>query len=327
MIPRSFKTFSLAMLASIFLAGCTQIIPMIAPKMEHEDNISTAFPYESEYVNVLGSRMHYVDEGPKDAPVVVLVHGNPTSSYLWRNIIPELSKTHRVVAPDLIGMGKSDKPDLDYTLQDHQKYFAGFMRTLNLQNISLVLHDWGGGIGVHYAHTHKENIKDIMMIEAVHRPMEWSEADMVGRYLFQRFRDPEDGYELIVEDHYFVEKLLPMMAGRDLSEQEMNSYRAPYVELEDRKPIRQWPLEIPISGTPERNVKSVGANYAYLKNSNVPLHFVHAEPGLIYSPVVVEGLKRDIPRARFTNVGEGLHFLQESKPRQLSDIISKWLNR
>lgn len=327
MKPTFFKFLPIALVFSLVLAGCTQIIPMIAPKMEHEPNISAAFPYESRFVEVQNSLMHYVDEGAKDAPIVVLLHGNPTSSYLWRNIIPELSKTHRVVVPDLIGMGKSDKPDLEYTLQDHQKYFTDFVAALGLKNISLVLHDWGGGIGAHYARTHQDNVKDIMMIEAVLRPMDWSEADMIGRYLFKKFRDPKDGYKLIVEQHYFVEKLLPMMAGRDMTEEEMDVYREPYIDQADRKPIHQWPNEIPISGTPERNVVSIQANYDYLKSSNIPLHFIHAEPGLIYNANVVEGLKGDIPRAEFTNVGEGLHFLQESKPRQLSLIIHQWLNR
>ncbi|MEM9605497.1 MAG: haloalkane dehalogenase [Pseudomonadota bacterium] len=313
-------------LASGCLAACTAIIPRIAPKVDHEADISADFPFESRFIDVLGSQLHYVDEGQPTAPTALLLHGNPTSSYLWRNIIPTLARTHRVVVPDLIGMGRSAKPDIDYTLQDHQRYITAFIDALGLADMDLVLHDWGGAIGVHYARMHPDNVDSIMMIEAVHRPMQWDETDVVSRYLFKTLRDADDGYDLIVEQNYFVEKLLPMMAGRDLSDAEMDAYRAPYRAKSDRAPLRQWPLEIPISGTPARNVESVGDNYAFLATSRVPVHFVHAEPGLIYNAEMVDSMKRDLPDAVFTHLGEGMHFLQESQPTRLAEAISAWIN-
>ena len=305
--------------------NATAIIPAIAPKVDSEANISPEFNFQSNYASVLGSKIHYVDEGSGE--VVVLVHGNPTSSYLWRNIIPTLAETNRVIALDLVGMGKSDKPSIDYTYQDHAKYFNAFIESLELKDVTLVLHDWGGAIGLDYARKSPDNVKQIAMMEAVTRPMSWSEADLVTKTLFKKFRDEKEGYELIVEDNYFVEKLLPMMSGRKLSELEMNSYREPYLQESDRKPVRVWPQEIPISGTPERNTSDIAKNYEYLKNSDVPVLFIHANPGIIYTQDFVTSLDRDIDRATFANIGEGLHYLQEAQPAKLASVISEWINK
>ena len=328
---KSSKKF-IALLLPLLIAGSalavsaniTNIIPAIAPKVDSEANISPEFNFTSNYASVLGSKIHYVDEGSGD--VIVLVHGNPTSSYLWRNVIPTLAQTHRVIALDLVGMGKSDKPNIDYTYQDHTKYFNAFVESLELKDITLVLHDWGGAIGLDYARKNPDNVKQIAMMEAVTRPMTWDEADPVTKILFKKFRDEEAGYELIVEDNYFVEKLLPMMSGRKLSEVEMNNYREPYLQESDRKPVRVWPQEIPISGTPEGNTIDITQNYEYLKNANVPVLFIHADPGIIYTKDFVNSLDRDIERATFANIGECLHYLQEAQPTKLANVISQWIN-
>ena len=302
-----------------------KIIPAIAPKVDSEANISPKFNFKSNYASILGSNIHYIDEGSGE--IVVLVHGNPTSSYLWRNIIPTLAKTHRVIALDLVGMGKSDKPDLDYGYQDHTKYFNAFIESLGLNNITLVLHDWGGALGLDYARKNPDNVKQIAMMEAVTRPMSWDEADLVTKILFQKFRDEKIGYKLIVEDNYFVEKLLPMMSGRKLSKLEMDYYREPYLNQSARKPVRVWPQEIPINETPQRNHIDVSKNYEYLKTSNIAVLFIYGEPGVIYSQNFVSTLKQDIPRATFASIGEGLHYLPETQPQKLSGIISEWINR
>lgn len=311
--------------AVIISMKATAIIPVIAPKVDHEENISHEFNFKSNYASVLGSKIHYIDEGSGE--VVVLVHGNPTSSYLWRNIIPTLAKTNRVIALDLVGMGKSAKPDIDYKYQDHTKYFNAFIESLELKNITLVLHDWGGAIGLDYARKNQDNVRKIAMMEAVTRPMSWNEADIVTKTLFQKFREEEEGYELIVEENYFVEKLLPMMSGRKLSKLEMDRYREPFLQKSERKPVRVWPQEIPINETPWQNHMDVAENYEYLKNSDVSVLFIHADPGIIYSEDFVVTLKKDIPRATFASIGEGLHYLQETQPKKLSSIISEWINR
>lgn len=311
--------------AVIISMKATTIIPIIAPKVDSEENISHEFNFQSHYASVLGSKIHYIDEGKGD--IVILVHGNPTSSYLWRNIIPTLSKTNRVIALDLVGMGKSEKPDIDYKYLDHSKHFNAFIESLDLKNVTLVLHDWGGAIGLNYARKNPDNVKKIAMMEAVTRPASWNEADVVTKILFQKFRDEEEGYELIVEDNYFVEKLLPMMSGRKLSELEMDHYREPYLKESERKPVRVWPQEIPIDETPLENHIDVTKNYEYLKNSDTPVLFIHADPGIIYSKDFVVTLEEDIPRATFVSIGEGLHYLQETQPKKISSIISEWMNQ
>ena len=220
------RALSLTMLA-IFSQSCTSIMPMLAPGADDiEPNISSDFPYESHFVEVNGSRMHYVDEG--EGNPILLVHGNPSSSYLWRNVIPKLKEQGRVIAVDLIGMGKSDKPSIGYTFSDHTNYLEGFINQLRLKHFTLVLHDWGGALGIDYAMNNQENIRGIVLIEALMKPMSWDSANIVERYLFRKFRDPEDGHELIAVENYFVRKMLPMMAGRELSEAEMNAYRTKY---------------------------------------------------------------------------------------------------
>src|SRR5437867_11913028 len=175
--------------------------------MTEQREISPSFPYESKYIDVLGSRMHYVEEGSGDP--VLFLHGNPTSSYLWRNIIPHISPIGRCIAPDLIGMGKSDKPDLDYGFFDHARYVEGFIETLGLRNITLVIHDWGSALGFHYARRHGGNVKGIAFMEAIVRPVTWDEWPEQALQMFQAFRTPGTGEQMIMEQNMFVEAVLP----------------------------------------------------------------------------------------------------------------------
>lgn len=205
MISRGRMIFlSLAM--TFALDGCMKVMPMMAPKVEAEKNISAAFPFDDKFVTVDGSQMYYVETGT--GTPVVFVHGNPTSSYLWRNVLPIVGRDHRAIAVDLIGMGKSDKPDLQYSLDDQIRYFDGFMQAMDLKNIILVLHDWGGPIGIDYAIRNPGDIKGIVLMETIVRPMSWSEADFGMRYMFKKFRNPAHGDELIVKENYFVDTLL-----------------------------------------------------------------------------------------------------------------------
>ncbi len=317
------KTLVLASLCLAGSSGCMKIIPAIAPGVDAEPSISAAFPYESKFVEVLGSRMHYIDEGEGDP--ILFIHGNPTSSYLWRNVIPHVRKAGRVVAVDLIGMGKSDKPDLAYELSDHIEYVEAFIEALELENILLVLHDWGGGIGFDYAMRHPENVRGIAFMEAVLRPSRWQDAPAIARYLFKNLRDEKTGYDLIVRDNYFVENLMPMMAGRDLSEEEMDYYRAPYLKEADRKPIRVWPQEIPLDGVPERNQIRMSATYEKLKNSTMPLLLLTADPGMIMDPNLVATLKRELPRMTTEEIGPGMHYVQETQPTNIGKALNRWI--
>jgi len=316
------RTLIVAFSATI-LMGCMNLIPMMAPTVDAEPSISADFPYASRSVDVLGSQMHYVEEGEGDP--ILLIHGNPTSSYLWRNVIPHLRPHGRVIAVDLIGMGKSDKPDIAYQLEDHIRYMEGFIEALDLENLVLVLHDWGGGIGFDYAANHAGNVRGIAFMEAVIRPSRWEDASTVGRFLFKNLRDEEVGHELIVGENYFVEKLVPMMSGRALTEEEMDHYRAPYLDPNDRKPVRVWPQEIPFDEIPERNYIRISFNYAALQQSDTPLLLLHAQPGVIMNERAVASLQQDLPRMQTVSIGPGMHYVQETQPTNIGTAIADWL--
>ncbi len=184
--------------------------------------ISAAFPFESKYIDVLGSKMHYIDEGSGDP--ILFLHGNPTSSYLWRNIIPHVTSRGRCIAPDLIGQGKSDKPDIEYGFFDNVKYIEGFIEALGLQNITLVIHDWGSGLGLHYAMRNESNIKGIAMMEAILMSVpSWEAFPPDFEKMFKAFRTPDVGWDMLVNQNMFVEGVLPGAMVRDLTEEEMKS--------------------------------------------------------------------------------------------------------
>ena len=305
------------------LIGCTSIMPMMAPGVDAEPSISADFPYESHFVDVLGSKMHFVEQG--DGDPILLIHGNPTSSYLWRNVIPLISPVGRVIAVDLIGMGQSDKPDIAYQLEDHIAYVDAFIEALDLENIVLVLHDWGGGIGFDYAMRNPENVRGIIFMEAVVKPMSWADTNFAEKYLFQTLRAEPDGHDLIVGDNYFVEKLIPMMAGREMSQTEMDVYRAPYLHESDRKPIRVWPQEIPFDGIPERTHIRITQTYEKLKTSSVPLLLLVADPGAIVKAEFAETLKRELPRMETRDIGPGIHYVQETQPTKIGHAAASWI--
>ena len=219
----------------------------------NKKQISTEFLFQSNFVEVHGSKIHYIDEG-KGEPILLL-HGNPTSSYLWRNIIPHLTDNARCIAPDLIGMGKSDKPDIEYRFFDHVKYIEGFIDKMKLKDITLVVHDWGSALGFHYAMRNEDKIRGIAFMEAILAPTEsW---DMFqpgfgpeGQKLFQAFRTPDVGWDMIVNQNIFLEVILPKIGTvRRLSEDEMAHYREPFRKPEYRKPVWRWSNEIPIEVT------------------------------------------------------------------------------
>lgn len=290
--------------------------------------ISAKFPFESKYQEVLNSTIHYIDVGDTSAQhTYLLLHGNPTSNYLWRNIVPYLSDHARVVAPDLIGMGKSGKPDIDYDLEDHVQYMDEFIAKMQLTNIILVIQDWGSGIGFHYARRNPENVKGIVFFEAIIRPIEWSDANLIEKYIFKRFRHPEKGHKMIVEKNFFVEKFIPMMSGRKLTEEEMDNYRAPYLKKEDRKPIRVWPTQIAIGGDPEFSTSVIQNYYEYNPTTTIPKLMFHVKPGMIIKKKEAEQIKATWKNLETVYLGKGKHYLQEQYPHEIGDGISMWYHR
>ena len=288
--------------------------------------ISADFPFESHYVEVLGSKMHYVDEGEGDP--ILFLHGNPTSSYLWRNIIPYVTSLGRAIAPDLIGMGKSDKPDIEYRFFDHVKYIDGFIEALGLKNITLVIHDWGSGLGFHYAHRNDANIKGIAFMEALLMPIpSWDMMPEQMVEVFKNLRNPEVGHEMSVNQNFFVEQLLPMTIVRQLTEEEMNHYREPYLDPSSRKPLWVWPNEIPIEGEPADVNEAIGAYNQWLQQTELPKLLLHGNPGTIITEPTVEWAKQSLKNLNAVDIGEGIHFLQEDNPHQIGSEIAEWYNK
>jgi len=286
----------------------------------------SAEEHPKQFIDVNGKRMAYVEMG--DGDPIVLQHGNPTSSYLWRNIMPALAEHGRCIAVDLIGMGDSDKldnpgPD-SYRYVEHREYlFAAWEKLGITENVTLVIHDWGSALGFDWACQHPDDVRGIAYMEGIVRPVTWDEWPEAARGIFQGFRS-EAGEQLVLENNVFVERVLPGSVLRDLSAAEMAVYRRPFEQPgEDRRPTLSWPRQIPIEGDPA-DVHAIVAKYAaWLAESQVPKLFVNAEPGAILT-----GPQREFCRG-FPNQVEvtvaGSHFIQEDSPAEIATAISDWL--
>lgn len=282
-------------------------------------------PYERRRIGVLDAELAYVDTG-RGAPVVFL-HGNPTSSFLWRNILPHVEGVARCLAPDLVGMGDSGKPPAGgYRFVDHARYLDAWFDAMKLaRDVTLVVHDWGSALGFHWARRHPERVAGLVYMEAIVRPLAWAEWPENARKIFQGMRSPA-GEDLVLQKNVFVERILPASVLRAMTEEEMDVYRAPYREAgESRRPVLQWPREIPVDGEPADVVSIVEAYGTWLAQSPVPKLFVNAEPGSI-----LVGAQRDFCR-RWPNQDEvtvkGLHFIQEDSPREIGQAIRSFVER
>jgi len=275
-------------------------------------------------VDVHGSRMYYVEEG-EGAPVVFL-HGNPTSSYLWRNVIPHVSGAARCIAPDLIGMGRSAKPDIDYRFFEHARYLEAFIEALGLGDVVLVLHDWGSGLGFDWARRHADRVRGLAIMEAILTPVpSWDVFPEGAREMFQAFRTPEVGWDLIAKQNVFVEQVLPGSVVRKLGDEEMDAYRAPFPDEASRKPVWRWPNEIPIEGEPADVAEAVGAYRAWLQETEVPKLLFVATPGALIPAPMVEWARSALPNLEVVELGEGIHYLQEDHPDEIGRGIARWL--
>jgi len=293
--------------------------------MSNADTISAEFPFESHFVEVLGSRMHYIDEG--QGPPILFLHGNPTSSYLWRNVIPHLLPLGRCIAPDLIGMGRSDKPNLDYTFFDHARYLDGFIEALDLRDVTLVVHDWGSGLGFHYAARNPDNVRALAFMEAMVSTFNWADFPADFRMGFRMFRAPVIGGVMIQGLNVFLDKLMPQTIRRPLTDVEQERYHEPYPTWGSRKPVRVWPQQIPIDGKPA-DVHEVIASYAeWLRSTDKPKLLLYAHPGGILDARAVERCKETLPALETVDVGEGVHYLQEDNPHGIGEAIADWMTR
>ena len=287
-----------------------------------DNSIRAEDNYQRHRVPVLGSDIAYVDVGTGDP--VVFLHGNPTSSYLWRNVIPKVEGAARCLAPDLVGMGESGKSSNgSYRLVDHVRYMDAWFDALDLtQNVTLVCHDWGSAIAFHWAYRNPERIKGLAYMEAIVRPLTWDEWPEAARSIFQGMRSPS-GEQMVLEQNLFVERVLPASVIRDLTDEEMETYRQPYAEAgESRRPTLTWPREIPIDGEPADVVEIVDTYSRWLATSEVPKLFVNADPGAILTSAQRE-FCRTWPNQQEVTVG-GIHFVQEDSPAEIGQTIADW---
>ena len=282
---------------------------------------------DKKAINVKGKSMSYVDEG--DGDPIVFLHGYPTSSYLWRNVIPHLMGRGRLIAPDLIGMGDSDKLDDSgperYDFFEHRDYLDGFLAGVGVrENVMLVVHDWGSALGFHWAHRHPDAIRGIAYMEAITKPMSWNEFNQAARPVFEGFRSSA-GESMVLEKNIFVEKVLPGSIIRKLTEDEMAEYRRPFLDAgESRRPTLTWPRQIPLDGEPVDVVKVVEAYGQWMATAEFPKLFINADPGAI-----LIGSQRDFCRA-WPNTTEmtvrGIHFIQEDSPDEIGRGIADWMD-
>ena len=278
-----------------------------------------------QFADVNGKRIAYLEAGSGDP--IVLLHGNPTSSFLWRNIIPDLEGCGRVIAPDLIGQGDSDKLPASegpgrYSFEAAFDYLDGLLRNISAdQNVTLVVHDWGSGLGFHWARLNREAVKGIAYMEAIVTPVTWEDWPESARGIFKGFRSSK-GEDLVLERNMFVEAVLPSSIIRELSGDEMAAYRAPFDTPEHRQPTLNWPRQIPIDGEPAHMVELVDAYAHFMASTDIPKLFINADPGSI-----LVGKQREFCRS-WPNQTEvtvkGLHFVQEDSPIEIGQAVAAW---
>ncbi len=284
--------------------------------------VSARDSYPRQRVDAGGVKMAYIDEGRGDS--IVFVHGNPTSSFLWRNVIPHLVPGGRCLVPDLVGMGDSDRTlDGSYRFKDHSRHLDEWFEAVVPEGqVTLVLHDWGSALGFYWAHRHPERVKGLAYMEAIVRPLTWADWPEQARRVFQGFRSPA-GDEMVLEKNVFVERVLPGSVLRSLTEEEMTVYRRPYLEPgESRRPTLTWPREIPFDGHPA-DVTSIVSEYGqWLSTSEVPKLFVNADPGAMLTGSQRE-FCRSWPNQREVTV-RGSHFIQEDSPNEIGAALADW---
>src|SRR5215471_13823216 len=290
--------------------------------------ISATFPYQKQQCRVLGREMAYVEVGEGDP--IVLLHGNPTSSYLWRNVLPHLQPLGRCIAPDLIGMGDSEKlPDsgpCSYRFVEHRRYLDALLEALDVrERVTLGIHDWGSALGFDCANRHREAMKGIAYMEAIVVPQRWDHWDKFGmRPALQGLRSAA-GEEMVLRHNFFIEQILPKAILRTLSVEEMAEYRRPFAEPgEGRRPTLTWPRQIPIEGEPADVAAIVAASADWLSTSGVPKLFFRAEPGAILANDEDLAFIRRLPALTEVEVA-GRHYVQEDSPDEIGRAIARWM--
>jgi haloalkane dehalogenase len=278
-------------------------------------------------LSVLGSNMAYRQMGRSGTPVALFLHGNPTSSYIWRNIIPHVASVARCVAPDLIGFGQSGKPDIAYRFEDHVRYLDTFIAAAGIERAYLVGQDWGAALAFHLAARRPEFFRGLAFMEFIRPVRTWEDFHQVPavREIFRKFRTPGEGERLILERNAFVERVLPGSIRRKLSEEELAVYRAPFPTPQSRRPTWRFPNELPIAGEPADVHAVLEAAHAALKSSHYPKLMFAADPGALVSPAFAERFAATLRSCKLVQLGAGGHNLQEDHPDTIGRSVAAWI--
>ena len=319
----------LVALAALTFALTVSAQPQPPAPLIYEGLAFPELPYASRWLEVQGDKMHYLEVGDPAAKPILLLHGNPTWSYLWRNVMPHLEPLGRVIAPDLIGMGRSDKPDIAYSVTEHREYLWRFIELMDLQNLVIVGHDWGGALGLDYAANHPDNVAGIAFMETLLMPFpgfEQMPADAPG-FLRKLREDEQFAQGMALGQNLFVEQILPNGIMRELDAAEMDAYRAPFPTPETRLPTLAFPRQIPVGGEPADSHAIISAYAAWLPQSPMPKLWLYAEPGMMMPPPALLQMAQRFHNLETKSIGAGLHFIQEDQPDAIGAAIADWLTR
>jgi haloalkane dehalogenase len=276
-------------------------------------------------VNVLGSTMAYREAGNPDGSVALFLHGNPTSSYLWRNIIPLVAPMAHCIAPDLIGFGQSGKPDIEYRFADHVRYLDAFLDKTGISSAFVIAHDWGTALAFHLAARRPEFIGGLAFMEFLWPMPTWEDFPAIARETFQQFRTPGVGEKMILEGNAFVEGVLPSSTVRKLTDEEMSVYRAPFPTPESRRPTWRFPNELPIAGEPADVHSTLEKALRALAQSSYPKLLFAGNPGALISPAFAEIFAKGLNNCRVVQLSSGIHYLQEDHPEVIGAAVKEWL--
>jgi haloalkane dehalogenase len=276
-------------------------------------------------VNVLGSTMAYREAGNPEAPVALFLHGNPTSSYVWRNVLPLVAPVAHCIAPDLIGFGQSGKPEIEYRVADHARYLDAFLDQVGISSAFVVAQDWGTALAFLLAARKPGFVQGLAFMEFIRPLPSWDGFVPGAAETFQKFRTPGVGEEMILENNIFVEAILPGATVRKLTDEEMFIYRAPFPTPESRRPTWRFPNEIPIAGEPADVYSSLEKAHEALTQSTYPKLLFAGDPGAIISPAFAESFAKGLKNCRLVQLSSGLHYLQEDHPDVIGANIKEWL--
>lgn len=287
--------------------------------------MTVSFDVSLPSMDVLNSTMAYREAGHADAPVALFLHGNPTSSYIWRNIIPLVAPVAHCIAPDLIGFGQSGKPDIAYRFTDHVRYLDAFIERAGISSAFVIAQDWGTALAFHLAARRPEFIRGLAFMEFIWPMPSWDDFHADARETFRKFRTPGVGEQMILEGNAFVEQVLPGATLRKLTDEEMAVYRAPFPTPESRRPTWRFPNELPVAGEPADVYAILEQAHLALAQSSYPKLMFTASPGALVSPAVAERFAKNLKNGSVVELGAGAHYLQEDHPAAIGAAVKDWL--